>query len=77
MKVEKLEKYTKVEPEEGMVLTTFKDGDNILDYTSATKMFAPHSINLDEYREISIEEDEKYIKEQLEEIQRLGREQTK
>lgn len=74
MKIEKLEKFTKVESEEGMVLTTFKDGDNILDYSSATKMFAPHSINLDEYREISIEENEKYLKEQLEEIQRLERE---
>lgn len=77
MKIEKLEKFIKVEPEEGMVLTTFKEGDNILDYTSATKMFAPHSINLDEYREISIEEDERLLKEQLEEIQRLEREQTK
>lgn len=77
MKIEKLEKLIKVESEEGMVLTTFKEGDNILDYTSVTKIFAPLSINLDEYREISIEEDEKYIKEQLEEIQRLGREQTK
>ena len=74
MKVEKLEKFTKVEPEEGMVLTTFKEGDNILDYSSATKMFAPHSINLDEYREISIEENKKYLEEQLEEIQRLERE---
>lgn len=74
MKVEKLEKYTKVESEEGMVLTTFKDGDNILEYTSATKMFAPHSINLDEYREIFMDENDKYLKEQLEEIQRLERE---
>ena len=74
MKVEKLEKFTKVEPEEGMVLTTFKEGDNILDYSSPTKMFAPHSINLDEYREISIEENKKYLEEQLEEIQRLERE---
>lgn len=74
MKVEKLEKYTKVESEEGMVLTTFKDGDNILEYTSATKMFAPHSINLDEYREIFMDENDKYLKEQMEEIQRLERE---
>lgn len=75
MKIEKLEKFTKVESEEGMVLTIFKEGDNILDYSSATKIFVPHSINLDEYREISIDENDKYLKEQLEEIQRLEREE--
>ena len=77
MKIEKLEKLIKVESEEGMVLTTFKEGDNIIDYTSATKIFATHSINLDEYKEISIEENERLLKEQMEEIKRIGREQKK
>lgn len=61
MKIEKFEKYKKITPEDGFVFTNYKDGDNILTYTSAKIIFAPLHDNLENWREITIEENEKYL----------------
>lgn len=79
MKIEKLEKFLKVSAEEGMYITSFVDGNNIIDYTSFRILFAPFNIDLTPYREITEEENEKYSMEQLEKIKEMEgeREQTK
>lgn len=50
-------KFNKLIATEGMVITDFKDGDDILEYNSSKLIYCPLSINLDKYREISDNED--------------------
>lgn len=70
MQIELLKSYKRVTPEDGFVLTSFKDGDEILTYTSARLMICPLTAVLDDLREISEEQDKMY-KLQMEEKIRL------
>lgn len=68
MLVISLETYKTVTAEDGMVLTSFKDGDDILTYTSARLMICPLTAVLDDLREISEEQDKMYILQMEEKI---------
>lgn len=70
MKIELFEKYKRVLPDDGYVLTSFKDGDDILTYTSARLIICPLTAVLGDLREISEEQDKMY-KLQMEEKIRL------
>lgn len=68
MQIELFEKYKRVIPDDGFVLTSFKDGDDILTYTYARLMICPLSSNLDNVREISEEQNNIYILQMEEKI---------
>lgn len=63
MKIETLEKFIKITAEDGMCLTTFKDGDDILTYLSWRVMYAPLNKDNSNIREISLEENDKLLSE--------------
>lgn len=66
MKIETLEKYIKVTANEGFYITDYKDGDDILSYSSFKIMFAPLNSDLTNLREITEEENNRYV--ELQEI---------
>lgn len=57
MNVESLEKYIKITAEDGMVITEWKEEDNITGFTYCRQMFAPLNTDIKKLREIT--EDEK------------------
>lgn len=76
MKIETNDKFKKIIPEDGFVLTSFKDGDDILNYASAKVMYVPLNANLENLREISVEENDNYIKLQEESFEELNKSQN-
>lgn len=62
MKTEYNEKFNfnHIKAEEGMVITNYVDGQDILEYTSAKEMYCPKSLDLTPYHEISDEKDAEY-----------------
>ena len=61
------EKFNKIRPPEGYVLTSYADGDDIMTYYSTTIICAPKAVDIEtKYRTITIEEDAKLqqLKEQ-------------
>jgi hypothetical protein len=54
MKVEIFDDYKKVVPEEGCVLTEYKEGDEV--YTYCKSMYTPLSTDLSKLRDITLEE---------------------
>lgn len=56
MKIEHLEKFTKINADEGMYLTHFKEGDDISTFAFAKVIYAPIGTNFDDLNEISIDE---------------------
>lgn len=60
MKVETLEKYIKVTAEEGFYISDYKEGDDILSYSSSKVMFAPLGTDLSNLRDITEEENKRY-----------------
>lgn len=57
MKVEIKPKFQIVTPEEGFVLTNYKDGDDILTYSSFMSCYCPLDCDHSHIREITVEED--------------------
>lgn len=62
MIVETLEKYIKLVAEEGYI--TNYDGSDILNYSYAKVVYTPLNEDISTYREITEEENLKYIEEQ-------------
>ena len=60
MKIEKTDKYIKVTAEDSGYLTSYKDGEDILTYTSSRIMYAPLTADLSDLRDISAEDNNKY-----------------
>ena len=60
MKIEKTDKYIKVTAEDSGYLTSYKDGEDILAYTSSRIMYAPLTADLSDLRDISAEDNNKY-----------------
>lgn len=60
MKIEKTDKYIKIIAEDGGYLTSYKDGDNIWEYTSSRIIYAPLTADLSGLRDITSEENNKY-----------------
>lgn len=63
--------YIKVTAADGYALTYYKDGDDILNYSSFKVVFGPINSNWDELREITIEEDKRYYDLQITAIKDL------
>lgn len=62
MIIEVKERYKVIRPEEGYVLTNYKDGDDIKQYSAFSECICPLSCNTDHLREITIEDSIEYIK---------------
>lgn len=61
------EKFNELRPNEGYVLTSYNDGDDIMTYYSTTIICAPKAVDIEhKYKAITIEEDAKLqqLKEQ-------------
>lgn len=71
MKVELFEKYKKITSDEGKVLTSFKNGQNILDYSSYNVMYTPLTFDEKTINEISNEYDVYYKQEQENELLKI------
>lgn len=68
MRIETTDKFKKITPEDGLIFTYFKDGDDILTYTSARLMICPLTAVLDNLREITEEQDKMYKLQKEEKI---------
>ena len=54
------EKFNEIRPNEGYVLTSYADGDDIMTYYSTTIICAPKTVDIEhKYKAITIEEDAK------------------
>ena len=52
------DKFNEIRPNEGYVLTSYIDGDDIMTYYSTTIICAPKSVDIEhKYRTITLEED--------------------
>lgn len=71
MTIEQKATYQIIKADDGMVLTEWKDGDNILNYAYATKQYSPLTYDITKLREITQEESDKLVKEQEEKIKEL------
>ena len=71
MTIETKATYQIIKADDGMVLTEWKDGDNILNYSYATKQYSPLTYDITKLREITQEESDRLSKEQEEKIKEL------
>lgn len=71
MKVEIKEKFKVVKPEDGYKLTNYKDGDDIMSYSSFVECVCPLNCDLEHLNEITIEQDAEYIRLAIEAIEKL------
>lgn len=71
MTIENKATYQIIKADDGMVLTEWKDGDDILNYAYATKQYSPLTYDITKLREITKEESDKLSKEQEEKIREL------
>ena len=65
MKTEQFDNYIKITADEGYVITNFKEGDDILTYSSCRVMYAPKTAFLGDLRDITNEMDAKYNEERI------------
>ena len=71
MTIETKATYQIIKADDGMVLTEWKDGDDILNYAYASKQYSPLTYNITKLREITQEESDRLSKEQEEKIKEL------
>ena len=71
MTIETKATYQIIKANDGMVLTEWKDGDNILNYAYAKKQYSPLTYDITKLREITQEESDKLSKEREEKIKEL------
>ena len=71
MTIENKATYQIIKADDGMVLTEWKDGDNILNYAYASKQYSPLTYDITKLREITQEESDKLFKEREEKIKEL------
>ena len=71
MTIENKTTYQIIKADDGMVLTEWKDGDDILNYAYASKQYSPLTYDITKLREITQEESDKLAKEQEEKIKEL------
>lgn len=60
MKIEIKEKYKVVSPEEGYILTNYKEWMDIKSYSSFTECICPLSCDLEHLSEVSLDKDAEY-----------------
>lgn len=73
MKVEIKPKFQIVTPEDGFVLTNYKEGDDILTYSSFMSCYCPLDCDHSHITEITIEEDEAYKAKLEEAIEKMDK----
>lgn len=71
MKIETKATYQIIKADDGMVLTEWQNGDDILNYSYSTKQYSPLTYDITKLREITQEESDKLSKEQEEKIKEL------
>lgn len=71
MTIENKATYQIIKADDRMVLTEWKDGDNILNYAYAKKQYSPLTYDITKLREITQEESDRLVKEQEEKIKEL------
>ena len=71
MTIENKATYQIIKADDGMVLTEWQDGDDILNYTYASKQYSPLTYDITKLREITQEESDRLVKEQEEKIKVL------
>ena len=71
MTIETKATYQIIKADDGMVLTEWKDGGNILNYAYASKQYSPLTYDITKLREITQEESDRLVKEQEEKLKEL------
>ena len=71
MTIETKATYQIIKADDEMVLTEWKDGDDILNYAYASKQYSPLTYDITKLREITQEESDRLVKEQEEKIKEL------
>ena len=71
MTIENKTTYQIIKADDGMVLTEWKDGANILNYSYAAKQYSPLNYEITKLREITQKESDRLVKEQEEKIKEL------
>ena len=71
MTIETKATYQIIKADDGMVLTEWQNGDDILNYSYSTKQYSPLTYDITKLREITQEESDKLSKEQEEKIKEL------
>ena len=71
MTIETKAKNQIIKADDGMVLTEWQNGDDILNYAYSTKQYSPLAYDITKLREITQEESDKLAKEQEEKIKEL------
>lgn len=74
MKIEKFEKYLKITAEKDMFLTDYKEGDDIITFSSSIIMIMPVNGDYSDVREITTEENDNLENLQLIELQKREKE---
>ena len=68
MTIENKSTYQIIKADDGMVLTEWQNGDDILNYAYATKQYSPLTYDITKLREITQEESDRLVKKQEEKI---------
>lgn len=69
------DKFNEMRSNEGYVLTSYIDGDDILEYYSTTVICAPKAVDIEhKYRTITVEEDAKLQEEKEQKMEELDKE---
>ena len=71
MTIETKATYQIIKADDGMVLTEWQNGDDILNYSYSTKQYSPITYDITKRREITQEESDRLVKEQEEKIKEL------
>ena len=71
MTIETKATYQIIKADDGMVLTEWKDSNNILNYSYASKQYSPLTYDITKLREITQEESDRLVKEQEEKLKEL------
>ena len=71
MTIEKKVTYQIIKADDGMVLTEWQNGNDILNYSYATKQYSPLTYDITKLREITQEESDRLAKEQEQKIKEL------
>lgn len=71
MTIETKATYQIIKADDGMILTEWQNGDDILNYSYSTKQYSPLTYDITKLREITQEESDKLSKEQEEKIKEI------
>lgn len=71
MRIDTNDRFQIITADEGMVLTEWKEGDDIVNYSYATRQFNPLNYDFSKLREITQEECDRLMVEQEQAIAKL------